>query len=242
MSSLRTVQLNKKTRVSIVPAAPNIDLDSDLYAINWFDLRRPWLYDLYNKLAFPHVKKVGGQVHFKGLVKEKIKGPKEFDREMLLIVKYPNAKGFLQMLQDKIFLMKSILRLNAVQYFTFGFCKRMDNGPAPLKFPKAFNGNRSYLLHHFQSNISASEYLYKIAPIIDNTSGIKLYFSGFKAALIGTERSGNKLKTQPFIMDGLILIEGEDDAQLTNFTHNEDFKQLATDLNSFNNYIFERIV
>lgn len=241
MIDQKSVQLNKKNTVSVIPAAPNIDLDSDIYAINWFDLKRPWLYEFYNQVAFPHVKEVGGQVHFKGLVSQKIKGPDEMDRQMLLIVKYPGADQFLKMISNKTFLFKSVLRIKAVDYFTFGFTKRMGSGPDPLSFPQVYDGNLKYLSFHFQTKKSPSQSLYLLEEIVSNL-GLGIHYMGYKAALVGRSAPEKKLRTQPFLMDGIALISAESSETFEVLINYDGFQKLCAEHLTNNLYRIDRSI
>lgn len=235
----KSVQLNKKNTVKIIPTYPKVDLDSDLYAINWFDLKRPWLYDFYNQMAYPHVQEVGGQVHFKGRVTKKIKGPDEVDRQMLLIVKYPNADQFLKMISNKMFLYKSVLRLKAVDYFTFGFTKRHDSGPLPLEFPKVYEGGLSYLLYQFKAHGPQSDSLYALEQLVISLD-MHVHFSGTKAALIGRSSSEAPLRTQPFLMDGLALIGSDDEERFRELINHSSFLELSSQNLSSSLYYLSR--
>ena len=222
-----------------MPAGPNIDLDKDLYAINWFDLKRPWLYDLYTQLAYPHVRSVGGKVHFKGMVSNKIKGPDENDRQVLLIVNYPNADSFLSLLKNKSFLYKSVLRIKSVDYFTFGFVKRMGSTAEPMNFLQEFTGEHHYLLLHFKSRSQPAEIIYNLEEVITDNN-LKPFFMGYKAALVGRLSDTKPLWTQPFLMDGIVLIESTDLSQLNAFISNKEFNQILGQNTTNNLYFLDR--
>jgi len=223
MDNQKSVQLTSKNTVSIIAAAPNVDLNSEIYAVNWFDLKRPWLYEFYSQMAYPHVEEVDGRIHFKGLVTEKIKGPKENDRQLLLIVKYPSADHFLKMISNKMFLYKSMLRIKAVDYFTFGFTKRMDTGPPSLKIPKAYDGDLYYFSHHFQTKDSPAKSLYDLQDIIAGWD-VETHFMGFKAALVGRSSPQSKLRTQPFLIDGISVFASKNQEKIHDLMKSQDFQ------------------
>ncbi len=220
---------------------PNINLDEELYAVNWFDLKRPKLYDLYSQLVYPHVKAVGGKIHFKGVVTEKIKGPDENDRQMLLIVNYPNATQFLSMLNNRMFILKSVLRIKSVDYFTFGFTKRMGSGPQSLDFPVPYEGNSCYLLHHFQTKNSPSKSLYEMEEIMSDCQ-LTVHYMGFKAALVGRASDEQQLRTQPFLMDGISILQGKDKNQLLTLLEHKEFQKLSSRNLSNNIYHINRTI
>ncbi len=241
MTTQKTIQLTKKISVKIMATGPNVNLDEELYAVNWFDLKRPRLYEFYNQLAYPHVKMVEGKVYFKGEVIEKIKGPDENDRQMLLIVNYPSANHFLKMVSNKMFILKSVFRIKAVDFFTFGFTKRMGGGPKSSNSPTPYEGDHSYLLHTYQTKSSPSKFLYEVEELIAQC-GLKVHYMGFKAAIIGRSSNEQKLRTQPFLMDGLSLIETDNKDQFDQLLEHADFLKLTANNLSNNFYLIKRII
>ena len=55
-------------------------------------------------------------------------GREEDKRDVLLVVRYPALTNFRSMLESKIFQGVSVIRMAAVDNFTFGFTKRGDKG------------------------------------------------------------------------------------------------------------------
>ena len=95
------------------------EIESPLFAINWFDTKIAIIYHLYNLLAAPRVFKIGGKALFKGKVQEVISGSTDLARDYLLIVNYPSGHRFLELLGDKLFQVMSVLRMAAVKRFSF---------------------------------------------------------------------------------------------------------------------------
>ncbi len=95
------------------------EVESPLFAINWFDTRVAIIYHLYNLLAASRVFKIGGKVLFKGKCEQAISGNEELARHYLLIVNYPSGHRFLELLGDKLFQLMSVLRIAAVKRFSF---------------------------------------------------------------------------------------------------------------------------
>ena len=95
------------------------EIESPLFAINWFDTKIAIIYHLYNLLAAPRVFKIGGKALFKGKVQEAISGSTDLARDYLLIVNYPSGHRFLELLGDKLFQVMSVLRMAAVKRFSF---------------------------------------------------------------------------------------------------------------------------
>lgn len=201
----RTTSINKQTTIAITAQNDRTDLESPIWAINWFNLKRPKLYTFYNVLVFPHLKKVGGRAHFKGYVKEKVEGSAEFDRQMLLIVKYPTADAFLRMVANKLFLLKSILRLKSVSQFIFGFTQRIGEQPESPAKPSRYVGKNRYLAHLFQGAAVSEDDIRLLKPLLSQYN-ITNYFSGLKTATISrTNKAGEQV--QPFFVDGVLLLE-----------------------------------
>lgn len=207
----KTTSLSKKTSVAITGVNKQTDLDSPIWAINWFNLKRPKLYTLYNILVFPHLKKVGGQAHFKGYIKEKLGEDSDFDRQMLLIVNYPTAGAFLQMVSNKLFLLKSLLRLKSVSRFIFGFAKRIGDQPSPPNKAARYVGKNFYLAHVFKGDKVSEEDLQLLKPLFSQYNLVN-YFSGLKTATLSRVDEGNEEQEQPFFIDGLFVLEGSERA------------------------------
>ena len=94
-------------------------LHNPLFAINWFDTRVALVYHFYNLLAAPRVFKIGGKALFKGEYRETIYGNPDMQRKFLLIVNYPSANHFLDLVSDKVFQVFSVFRMAAVKRFSF---------------------------------------------------------------------------------------------------------------------------
>ena len=95
------------------------ELESPLFAINWFDTRIAIIYHIYNLLAAGRVFKIGGKALFKGKCQRTISGNADLARDYLLIVNYPSGYRFLELLSDKLFQLMSVLRIAAVNRFSF---------------------------------------------------------------------------------------------------------------------------
>lgn len=95
------------------------EVESPLFAINWFNTRIAVVYHLYNLLAASRVFKIGGKVLFKGKCQQTISGNADLARDYLLIVNYPSGHRFLDLLSDKLFQVMSVLRIAAVKRFSF---------------------------------------------------------------------------------------------------------------------------
>ena len=120
------------------------NLSQPLYAVNWFDASPAWLYHLYNKLAGRSVIKIGGKPLFKATVKESLLSDKG-QRQILLLVKYPDGKAFKKLLESTYFQIVSLLRMKSVQRFTFSFAK--PEGEVKFK-----SNPKHYAIHYFNAD------------------------------------------------------------------------------------------
>ncbi len=236
-----SVVINKKTSVAITGKNDEIDLKGPIWAINWFDLKRPKLYTIYNLLVFSHLKKVGGQAHFKGYIKEKLEGTQELDRQMLLIVKYPNAKAFLNMVSNKIFLLKSVLRLKSVRRFIFGFTKRIGDHPSPPQKPVRYIGKNYYLTHLFQGEGVSEDQIKELTTLFSHHNIVN-YFSGLKAATISRIGKDGSEQVQPFFVDGLLLLEAQEQESFELLLNDPIYQAFKNKCTSNNIYQVTRII
>lgn len=140
---------------------------------------------------------------------EKLEGNPDLDRQMLLIVKYPTASAFLNMVANKLFLLKSILRLKSVSMFIFGFTKRVGEFPATPSKPERYIGKNFYLAHLFQSDQITEDEIKLLAPLFSQYNLVN-YFSGLQAAKITRIDKEGKEQVQPFLVDGLLVLESAD--------------------------------
>jgi uncharacterized protein (DUF1330 family) len=226
-------QITKEIEVSIINAGPNYNLEDVVWAINWFDVKNKGLYDFYNVIASPHVGKVGGRALFKGRLKKKLLGEQSDEREVLLIVSYPKPDNFLDLLMGKMFQLKSIVRELAVKDFTFGFMKRLDDGERPRGRIKKYDGKLIYMVHHFKNNhqLIDTNTIKDLAAEQD----IFTHFSGIKSALVGRRKGGGKLRTSPFLMDGMLIFGAFEASQFDDFIQSEYYQNFIEQNQS--NYI-----
>ena len=237
----KTVSISKKTSVSITAVDDEINLDEPIWAINWFNLKNAKLYDFYNVLAFPHLRKAKGRVHFKGYIQEKAKGHEKFDRDMLLIVKYPSADAFLRMVSNKLFLLKSVVRIKSVSRFIFGFTKRIGENPTPPSKAARYVGKNQYMAHLFQSEASMTEELSILTPLFTQYD-IVLYFQGVKAATISRKDHQGQEQTQPFFVDGLLLLEAPSAAAFDRLMEDATYQTFKSKCSENNIYHVKRVI
>ena len=213
----KSYRINSKTTIHISGSDNQNDLDQPLYAVNWFNTKSKRLYNLYGALAFPHVKKVGGEVVFKGKINKTLSGDNSLIRESLLIVKYPSADSFLGLFSQKLFLLKSLLRVKAVKDFVFGFVKMTEGTARSTQKPEKYNGDKSYLVHILKGQANED---------ISNTNypeGINLFFGGQKTAYVGRSSDNGELKNGTFFIDRILIWEGDDKDELKTWFKTTEF-------------------
>ena len=237
----KTTSINKHTTVAITGTNDQTDLNNPIWAINWFNLKRPRLYTLYNILVFPHLKKVGGRAHFKGYIKEKLEGNSDFDRQMLLIVTYPTASAFLQMVSNKLFMLKSILRLKSVSRFIFGFSKRIGDQPAPPEKPARYIGKNFYMAHLFQGDQVSEDDLLLLKPLFSQYNLVN-YFSGLKTATLSRINKDGSEQIQPFFVDGLFVLEGSEKASFDMLLKDPIYEAFKSKCAENNVYWVKRVI
>ena len=206
----RSKWINKTTNVTLLSANPEALLDSTLWAINWFDLKSGWLYQLYNKVVVKHVKQVGGIPLFKGKLRKVIRDNHRLQREMILIVSYPKADAFLKMISNSGFQRKSILRLLSVKDFVFGFHERKDDGKI-LAASSKFSGKLKYLVHVLPTRHQKIDAL----KLKDIATGLDIFthFIGNKTALLGVDKKNNGMQTVPFPIENILIFSAFEDNQ-----------------------------
>ena len=229
-----TQQINKDITISIVPTNAETNLEESIYAINWFDRKRKSLYNLYTTLTGPLALNVGARLHFKGRHIEKIEGDDADKREMLLIVRYPSAESFLKLLANKLFQITSLLRINSVKDFNFGFTKRIS--PSIGKRPKT----NSYLVHHFRTNSLPDNFLEQLLEI-SFSSNTNLYYAGTLAANLVVTRDNLPPSKSPFLMDGILVFESDDAENFSKLLDNAAYRKVKSNFSSNYTAYFKRL-
>ena len=234
----RSFRISNKTTIHISASDKQSDLNKPLYAINWFNIKSKKLYNLYGALVFSHVKKVGGEVVFKGKVSETLSGNDKLKRESLLIVKYPNADGFLGLFAQKMFLVKSLLRIKAVKDFVFGFTKMTAGSAVATQKPKRYIGDNCYMIHvikgeKYELNKNVNE---------ETSAGINLFFDGQKIAYIGRSADGDKVKNGPFFIERILIWEADQVKTLEKWIDSNVYPIQKRDIDSEGFYIVKRLL
>jgi hypothetical protein len=226
-------KISNDLNISIMITGPEYNLVDPVWAINWFNVKSKWLYDLYNYMARSHVISVSGYPFFKGRLIRRIEGFDIDERELLLIVNYPSPSAFLKMVKSKLFQLKSIIRISAVKDFTFGFMCRQDDGDTLQRKDSNYERNLIYMVHHFKNNNTEVDAL----KIKEKAASFDIFthFIGAKSHIIGQIKNSNRLKTAPFIMDGLIVLGAFEESQFQGFLNSPFYQKFISEKSS--NYL-----
>ncbi len=230
-------KVTKTTSLSITGSQQGIDLGSNIWAVNWFNPKRRWLYNLYTTLAGPLVIKVGGRLWHKSTFLEKLAGKDDDGRNMLLIVEYPTASNFMDLVGIKFFQLISILRILAVEDFIFGFTKRVAV-PGLTKNRQAKGA--PCLIHHFRSKKNFSGGFNSLASFASD-KGINLIYAGTKVATLSRTIVDKGVMEVPFFMDGIIVFESDNIASLKTFFGSETYRDFTSKTENSYAAIFEKI-
>ncbi len=65
-------QITRGTKIVLQPENASVDLTQPFFAINWFNTRAMWLYNLYNLIAAHRVFNVDARIFLKGRVTRNI--------------------------------------------------------------------------------------------------------------------------------------------------------------------------
>lgn len=235
-----STDISSTEKVIIKPVAENFDADIQLCAINWFNLKRPWLYTLYATLASRYVRKVAGKLCFKGTLIKKLEGPEDAQRENLLIVRYPTPRRFLDLLDFKIFQLLSLLRIAAVEKFCFGFTENiLENSYLSGTKDTQFTHQQIYLVHHFQGNASWLKDNRQAVFGAARRHYLSVYFCGLTSARLVREKAGQQ-QSADFFMDGIVLFAADSEQAIENFIKDDICTAFMLNNNENSLYLFRR--
>lgn len=188
-------------------------LNKPLFAINWFNTRSLWLYNVYNAVASRSLFKVGGRVLFKGRVIETLLGSPEDARENLLIVNYPSGERFLDLLSHRFFQFTSLLRMAAVSDFSFVFNQRVD-GPNLLENRiQVFDASSAWAVHIYSSERDIHEEV-QLLRTLAAEDGLTLHFASLRAVIVHSEDNDANRKPLNYVTDRVVILEAENQERI----------------------------
>ena len=218
------------------------EIESPLFAINWFDTKIAAVYHFYNWLAAGRVFKIGGKVFFKGKNQQTISGNKTLARKFLLIVNYPSGHAFLDLASDKIFQVMSVFRILAVKQFSFVLQKRIGE-PQFLteKVPKREGPAKPYALLHFsgveKSQMqSAKQQLTQIATAND----CDLMFYGYESGRVSTSKADTEPSPVEYITPATAVFSATAKPELLKLFESAEFQNFAKQFDDHYAALLER--
>ena len=240
MQAPLSTSISKTEKVLVKPVVEHFDEHADMCAINWFNLQTPWMYQLYGLIASRFVRKVSGRLFFKGNLVKKLVGPDDRDRENLLIVCYPGARKFLDLVDFRLFQVISILRLKAVRKFCFGFTENiLESSESKGASDPRFSKDQTYLVHHFQGDGDWLRNKGKELFAAAREHQLDIYYCGLTNAHIVREKSGQQQSSE-FIMDGMLLFAIRSEPEVENFIRNEIYDSFMSQNTANSLYLFSR--
>jgi uncharacterized protein (DUF1330 family) len=236
MSKPLEQKVSSNTTVLIQPLISGFNEYSPIFAINWFNIKFTWLYNLYILMASKIVLKAGGVLYFKGTLHSKIEGSEVEQRNNLMIVCYPNSLHFLQMVKNKLFQIISILRNAAVSQFCFGFTQNLVD---KSEINNDFRKGQLYLVHHFQGE---KNWIKENLPALQSVAyehDSEVFYCGITSADIVKEKSGNQQAAE-FFMDGIIVFSAEVEESFNELINNQIYKIFKKKNKTNSLYLFSR--
>ena len=207
-------KVTSSTSVLIKSEKEGHSLNHELIAVNWFNTKVEWLYHLYNSLASRSVINIGGKPLFKANVSENI-GDDTYRRDIILIVKYPNGLAFKKLLESTYFKVVSLLRIIAVQRFTFSFTKAVSK----QQFDKT---SVFYAIHNYTSEIG-SEYNLVDLDEVQNRS-ISVLYRGYSFAYLNQISVGSDDVQIESIIDNVIIYGADNKEDLVNYLTSDSYE------------------
>ena len=235
---ISTAKLPGKLSAYIFRDAEHLSEDEPIYAINWFNTKSSLIYDFYNKLAVGCVRKIGGAPFFKAKFIKTLHGNEDDKRDVLLVVRYPALKNFRSMIESKVFQGVSVIRMAAVDNFTFGFTKRADKGSdlSPMNHNKdgeAFHG----VLHY-----SGAGEIDKSLAALSTEPSVEIFYNGNIRAYIGTGETSSAATQVPCVMDGVTIFKSADVQALEQLVKQEVFISLTAQAENIFFGLYSRII
>ena len=233
-----TAKLPGGSKAYIFRADNTLTANEPIYAINWFNTKTQWVYDFYNFLAVKAVKKIGGGPFFKGKHTKTLYGEAESKRDILLVVRYPALQNFRTMLEDKYFQLVSLVRITAVEDFTFGISKRADAGADFQPMFKAESKTKAYAVHHYSG---PNDIRAELQGLAENSS-VNIFFSSHIKAHIGTGKSQESCDLVDCIIENILILSAADEDSIISFTQATPYQNLIQETETSFIGLYSRIL
>jgi len=194
-----------------------------------------WLYNFYNFVASPFVKRVGGKVFIKAKVKKTLFGDIDDYRDMLLIVTYPTLLDFIQLVKNKFFIFVSFFRIFSVKEFTFGFTHRVEKNQS-IELPTQ---SGSYAIHNYRTKQNIAQ---AIELATNQENGIELFYLGETVALLSTGDNINSKEKTPSIMDAIVIFKADSDEKMRLFLRGQEYSKIIEKTDSSFIALLQRVL
>ena len=214
------------TRVVLDATMPEAALDRPIFAVNWFNTRFSWLYDIYNAAASRSLFAVGAKVFFKGHVVETILGDAGDARQVLLVINYPSGERFLELLSGRVFQLVSVLRVLAVRDFSFAINERVAGPDLLSERIQSFDEHRAWAVFHFSSEGRIRGDLASLAAIAA-AHGVEIHFASQRVAVVKTRRRDGKPGRIDSVTDKVVIFEAESDQSLREAVSSAEFEDFV---------------
>lgn len=227
-------RISAKHSLYVKSVDAGIGLEEPVFAVNWFNTKTLWLYNLYNLLASVSVKKVGGKALFKGRTQKVLYGDETLRRDVLLIVNYPGVGHFLRMMKSRYFLFVSTLRMLAVRQFSFGFTHRTETRDTPVDDPE----NRVYAVHHYCGPTGIG---LRLEAVI-RAHNLEVCYAGRISSLLYTGDDRQAKQQVPCLMDGVLLLGASSDLEIQLLMQEASYQSLIAETETSFIATLERIL
>ncbi len=216
-------------KVRITAVDHELAKDQAVYALNWFDTRWLWLYNLYNILATRSVLKVAGVPFFKARVDRTLYGKAEDRRAVLLIVRYPGLVSFKNMMESRYFQIMSIVRGIAVKEFTFGLSTRCDvNDRNQFDVQTSIENKGVYVVHHFSQGELSNDEVISLAKDIANQSNVDVSFASKVSARLYSQKNDETPVPVKTIMTGCLVFQTDSQINIDKMLEKQTYQSLIT--------------
>ncbi len=222
-------RISSSLQVKIIASDEQVSLSEPAYALNWFNVRYSWLYDFYNFVGTRSVRQVNGIPIFKATVGRTLHGDPSDYRDRVLIVRYPDAGHFKTMLENRYFQVVSLLRLVAVQAFTFALSQRTDLSDSikrPIDNADTLNISTSeaYAIHHFRAEQNST--ISDMVQLTAKKHGVKLGFSSQVSAHLYSQNKGKEPEVTPSLMTHCLILQADSATSIEEFIATKDYQDL----------------
>jgi len=207
------------------------EIEAPLFAINWFDTRIALVYHFYNLVAASRVYKIGGKALFKGKCQQKISGNTDLARDYLLVVNYPSGHRFLDLLADKLFQLMSVLRIAAVNRFSFVLHQRQGEPQLLPEDKTTFDPNDHYAVLQVripqEENAAAKDFDFSGLEQLAGRHEAEVFFASRVAGqVVIVKDKQNESDRLPFVTDVTVLLKSSDPKNNSNVLASGEVKSL----------------